>query len=197
MQKTLLQTHSFSHSQSSRNYGLIINPGLFCLIADILSKFYCNSLHRRIVFVGFPQSVNKTDSEIGNGRWFHYDWKISWTYYKWWGELRWSRSVVSDSSRPRGLYPTRVLRPWDSPGKNTGVDCHFLLPGIRPRDRTLVSHIGGRRFNLWATREAPLQVVVAVNCTTEFWVWGHLMWRVDSLEKTLMLGGIGGRRRRG
>ena len=28
-------------------------------------------------------------------------------------------------------------------------------------------------------------------------VFGHLMWRVDSLEKTLMLGGIGGRRRRG
>ena len=27
--------------------------------------------------------------------------------------------------------------------------------------------------------------------------YGHLMWRVDSLEKTLMLGGIGGRRRRG
>ena len=27
--------------------------------------------------------------------------------------------------------------------------------------------------------------------------FGHLMWRVDSLEKTLMLGGIGGRRRRG
>ena len=27
--------------------------------------------------------------------------------------------------------------------------------------------------------------------------FGHLMWRVDSLEKTVMLGGIGGRRRRG
>ena len=27
--------------------------------------------------------------------------------------------------------------------------------------------------------------------------FGHLMWRVDSLEKTLMLGGVGGRRRRG
>ena len=29
------------------------------------------------------------------------------------------------------------------------------------------------------------------------WYFGHLMWRVDSLEKTLVLGGIGGRRRRG
>ena len=30
-----------------------------------------------------------------------------------------------------------------------------------------------------------------------FWYFGHLMRRVDSLEKTLMLGGIGGRRKRG
>ena len=41
-------------------------------------------------------------------------------------------SVVSDSLRPRGLQPTRLLRPWDSPGKNTGVGCHFLLQGIFP-----------------------------------------------------------------
>ena len=28
------------------------------------------------------------------------------------------------------LQPTRLLCPWDSPGKNTGVGCHALLPGI-------------------------------------------------------------------
>ena len=37
-----------------------------------------------------------------------------------------SHSVVSDSSRPHGLQPTRLLCPWDSPGKNTGVGCHCL-----------------------------------------------------------------------
>ena len=37
---------------------------------------------------------------------------------------KWSRSVVSDSSRPHGLQPTRPLRPWDFPGKSTGVGCH-------------------------------------------------------------------------
>ena len=31
---------------------------------------------------------------------------------------------------PHGLQPTRVLCPWDSPGKNTGVGCHALLQGI-------------------------------------------------------------------
>ena len=34
--------------------------------------------------------------------------------------------------RPRGLLPTRLLRPWDSPGQNTRVDCRFLLQGIFP-----------------------------------------------------------------
>ena len=34
------------------------------------------------------------------------------------------------SLRPHGLQPARLLCPWDSPGKNTGVDCHFLLQGI-------------------------------------------------------------------
>ena len=38
-----------------------------------------------------------------------------------------SHSVVSDSLRPWGLQPTRLLCPWDSPGKNTGVGCHVLL----------------------------------------------------------------------
>ena len=41
-----------------------------------------------------------------------------------------SRSVVSDSLQPHGLQPTRLPCPWDSPGKNTAVGCHFLLQGI-------------------------------------------------------------------
>ena len=40
---------------------------------------------------------------------------------------KWSCSVVSDSSRPQGLQPTRLLRLWDFPGKSTGVGCHCLL----------------------------------------------------------------------
>ena len=47
-------------------------------------------------------------------------------------------SVTSDSLQPYGLWPARLLCPWDSPGKNTGVGCCFLLqgdlpdPGIKP-----------------------------------------------------------------
>ena len=49
----------------------------------------------------------------------------------------------SDSLRPQGLSPARLLCPWDSLGKNTGVGCHFLLqgnlpdPGIQPVSPTL------------------------------------------------------------
>ena len=46
--------------------------------------------------------------------------------WKWKG----SRSVVSNSSRPHGLQPTRLLHPWDFPGKSTGVGCHCLLLNI-------------------------------------------------------------------
>ena len=40
---------------------------------------------------------------------------------------KWSRSVVSDPQQPQGLQPSRLLRPWDFPGKSTGVGCHCLL----------------------------------------------------------------------
>ena len=41
-------------------------------------------------------------------------------------------SVVSDSWRPYGLQPARLLCPRDSPGENTGEGCHGLLQGIFP-----------------------------------------------------------------
>ena len=41
-----------------------------------------------------------------------------------------SHSVMPDSLQPHGLEPTRLLHPWDFPGKNTGEDCHFLLQCI-------------------------------------------------------------------
>ena len=39
-------------------------------------------------------------------------------------------SVMSDSLRPHRLQPARLLCPWDSPGKDTGLGCHFLLQKI-------------------------------------------------------------------
>ena len=45
-------------------------------------------------------------------------------------------SVVSDSVRPRRWQPTRLPCPWDSPGKNTGVGCHFLLQCMKVKSES-------------------------------------------------------------
>ena len=44
---------------------------------------------------------------------------------------KWSRSVMSNSSQPRGLQPSRLLCPWDSPCKSTGVGCQLLQINLR------------------------------------------------------------------
>ena len=48
-------------------------------------------------------------------------------------------SVVSDSLRPHRWQPTRLPHPWDPPGKNTGVGCHFLLQCIKVKSESEVS----------------------------------------------------------
>ena len=55
-----------------------------------------------------------------------------------------------------------------------------------------------RRFNQSILKEiSPGCLLEGLKLKLKLWYFGHLMWRVDSLEKTLMLGGIGGRKRRG
>ena len=48
-------------------------------------------------------------------------------------------SVVSNSVRPHRQHPTRLLYPWDSPGKNTGVGCHFLLQCMKVKSESEVA----------------------------------------------------------
>ena len=48
-------------------------------------------------------------------------------------------SVVSDSVRPHRRQPTRLRCPWDSPGKNTGVGCHFLLQCMKVKSESEVA----------------------------------------------------------
>ena len=50
-----------------------------------------------------------------------------------------SLSVVSDSVRPHRQQPTRLPHPWDSPGKNTGVGCHFLLQCMKVKSESEVT----------------------------------------------------------
>ena len=48
-------------------------------------------------------------------------------------------SVVSNTVRPHRRQPTRLPHPWDSPGKNTGVGCHFLLQCMKVKSKSEVT----------------------------------------------------------
>ena len=106
--------------------------------------------------------------------------------------LLFSRSFMSDSLRPHGLYLTRLPCPWDSPGKNTGVGCHFLLrvnfPTQGPKpcllnwqvDSLVLNHLGS---SIWT---------VAWTKPTGFFLHSHtyrqrtLSWRqIQSLALVL------------
>ena len=45
---------------------------------------------------------------------------------------------MSDSVRPHRWQPTRLLHPWDSPGKNTEMGCHFLLQSMKVKSESEV-----------------------------------------------------------
>ena len=155
---------------------------------------------------------------------------------------------MSDSVRPHRWQPIRLPRPWNSPGKNTGVGCHFLLhmtnldSKLKSRDITLSTKVHlvkamvfpvvmygceswtikkaeHRRIDAfklwcwkrllrvpWTSRRSNQSILkeISPECSLEglmlklkLHYFGHLMRRIDSLEKTLMLGKIEGRRRRG
>ena len=64
----------------------------------------------------------------------------------------WVASVVSDSVWPHRRQPTRLHRPWDSPGKNTGVGCHFLLQCMKVKSES--------KFAQWC-----LTLLYPMNCS--------------------------------
>ena len=93
---------------------------------------------------------------------------------------KWSRLVVSDSLRPHGLQPTRLLHPWDFPGRGTGVGCHCLL-----RDKRYFCQLVGKVFHFWLTRVEAFKCLCSPACKTlpvlvspsklitDLHVWGH------------------------
>ena len=50
-----------------------------------------------------------------------------------------SRFSLSDSVRPHRRQPTRLPHPWDSPGKNAGVGCHFFLQCMKVKSESEVT----------------------------------------------------------
>ena len=97
-------------------------PGFFVLLLLLLSRF------GRVRLCATPETAaHQATPSLGFSRQEHWSGlpfpSPMHEREKW----KWSRSVVSNSQQPHGLQPTRLLCPWDFPGKSTGVGCHCLL----------------------------------------------------------------------
>ena len=84
---------------------------------------------------------------------------------------------MSDSLQPHGLSPARLLSPWDSPGKSTGVGCHFLLQCVKVKSESEVvqSCPTRRSHGLQCTRllspwDSPGKST-GVGCHCLLWSW--------------------------
>ena len=108
---------------------------------------------------------------------------------------------MSDSVRPRRRQPTRLPHPWDSPGKNTGVGCHFLLQCMKVKSEREVAQScltlsDPMRSNQSILKEiSPEYSLEGLMLKLKLQYFVHLMRRTHSLEKTLMLGKTEGRRK--
>ena len=107
-----------------------------------------------------------------------------------------SRSVMSDSLEPCGLWPARLLCPWDSLGKNTGVGCHSLLQEIFPlqglnlgvlRCRWILHLLSHQGRMILCCVDGPQFVCLSF---TSWWALGcfHLLSTVDKDTCTFKLG---------
>ena len=64
---------------------------------------------------------------------------------------------MSDSVRPHRWQPTRLPRPWDSPGKNTAMGCHFLLQCMKVKSESEVTQLCLTLVTPWtAAYQGPL-----------------------------------------
>ena len=70
-------------------------------------------------------------------------------------------SVVSNSLGPYGSWPARILCPWNVPGKNTGMDDHFLLQGIFTTQGSYLLLISPALASGFSTTEPPGKPTVA------------------------------------
>ena len=109
-----------------------------------------------------------------------------------------------DSVQPHRRQPTRLPYPWDSPGKNTGVDCHFLLQCMKVKSESEVAQLCPTLLDPMDCSLPCSSIHGIFQARVLEWVAIffsilplNLMRRTDSLEKTLMLGKIEGGRRRG
>ena len=113
---------------------------------------------------------------------------------------KWNRSVVSDPQWPHGLQPSSLLRPWDFPGKSTGVGCHCLLTtgpsgkSPRPYVMTLADSTSGSdspspsQFPCFLHHSEPLKN--CGSCSDRFAAIESYFWPNENLFKNQLRWGI-------
>ena len=110
---------------------------------------------------------------------------------------------MSDSVQPHRRQPTRLPRPWDSPGKNTGVGCHFLLQCMKVKRESEVAQScltlsdpmdcslpgssvhGFSRQEYWSGVPLPFLVLDARNPKIKVWSGLHFFWRFQGRTHSL------------
>ena len=93
-------------------------------------------------------------------------------------------SVVSDSVRPHRRQPTRLLSSWDSPGKNTGMGCHFLLLTSLHRNDINVNSQHLVRYFSSLIRQYSL---TTVNFHTHTALFAYNVFHLIYAQRTLLL----------
>ena len=74
---------------------------------------------------------------------------------------------MSDSVQPHRRQPTRLPHPWDSPGKNIGVGCHFLLQCMKVKSESEVAQSCPTLATPWTVAcQAPLSMGLS---RQEYW----------------------------
>ena len=87
---------------------------------------------------------------------------------------KWSRSVLSNSSRPHGLQPTKLCHPWDFPGKSTAVGCHCLLH-FSYLELHYCNHSSYIELYIWSTASSLVIIFIGGSVT-------HLVIQYESCE---------------
>ena len=92
---------------------------------------------------------------------------------------------MSDSGQPHRRQPTRLLHPWDSPGKNTGVGCHFLFHRVsyQPLKWSHLNDILPLIFNYcFDTTYSLYHLEMHSNSVEDLWVPSLSFWRRSKLS---------------
>ena len=100
----------------------------------------------------------------------------------------WVASVMSESVWPQRWHPTRLPRPWDSPGKNTAVGCHFLLQCMKVKRESEVTQLmdcsppGSSVHGIFHARVLEWGAIAFLNLWFYLFILNSLLVKINTLN---------------